>query len=158
MGIKVIKGGILLLTGILLASMITMIEEWQIFVTPISVLGVHPSTRQFFSYLTTLQVLILGVLYHQKKVKPLLSYIGLASLCMLSIYDMEVYNRMHNFFAFLFFFCQPIIFYMEYRKSKDPYNLSKVGVLLFLMLLVWIGVLPLPIFEFISYTLLILFL
>ena len=158
MGIKVIKGGILLLTGILLASMITMIEEWQIFVTPISVLGVHPSTRQFFSYLTTLQVLILGVLYHQKKVKPLLSYIGLASLCMLSIYDMEVYNRMHNFFAFLFFFCQPIIFYIEYRKYKDPYNLSKVGVLLFLMLLTWLGFLPLPIFEFISYTLLILFL
>jgi len=47
---------------------------------------------------------------------------------------------------------------MEYRKSKDPYNLSKVGVLLFLMLLTWIGVLPLPIFEYISYILLILFL
>ena len=138
--------------------MITMIEEWQLFVTPISMLGVHPSTKQFFSYLTTFQVLILGALYHQKKVRPILSYVGLASLCMLSIYDMEVYNRMHNFFAFLFFFCQPIIFYMEYRKSKDPYNLSKVGVLLFLMLLTWIGVLPLPIFEYISYTLLILFL
>ena len=138
--------------------MITMIEEWQLFVTPISVLGAHPSTRQFFSYLTTLQVLILGALYHQKKVKPILSYIGLASLCMLSIYDMEVYNRMHNFFAFLFFFCQPIIFYMEYRRSKDPYDLVKTATLLFLMLLTWIDVMPLPIFEYLSYILLILFL
>lgn len=138
--------------------MITMIEQWQLFVTPISVLGTHPSTRQFFSYLTTFQVLIIGAFYHQKKVKPILSYIGLASLCMLSIYDMDVYSRMHNFFAFSFFFCQPIIFYMEYKRSKDLYDLAKTATLLFLMLLTWMGAIPLPIFEYLSYILLILFL
>jgi len=138
--------------------MITAIEEWQIFVTPISLLGVHPATKQFFSYFTTFQVLVVGVFYKQRNVKPFLAYIGLASLCMLSIYDMYIYSHMHNFFAFLFFFCQPIIFYLEYRKSKNPYELAKTGIFLFLMVITWVGILPLPMFEYISYGLLILFL
>ena len=152
------KGGILLLTIVLLVSMICAIEGWQFFVTPISLLGVHPTTKHVFPYFITVQTLILGALYKRKNVKFIVMFIGLASLVLISIYDMRQYSGLHNLFAIIFFICQPIIFFLEYRKKKDPYELTKMAVLLFFMVLFLAGVLPLPLFEFVSYTCLILFL
>ena len=152
------KGGILILAGVLLLSMICAIEGWGILVTPISVLGVHPLTRKSFTYFITFQTIILGVMYKRKDVKPVLVFTGLASLVLLSIYDMYEFNVVHNIFAATFFLCQPLIFFLEYYKSKDTYALTKGAVLIFLILLTLIGVLPLPLFEMFSYILLILFL
>jgi hypothetical protein len=138
--------------------MIIAIEGWEFFVTPISLLGVHPITKKYFAYFMTLQVVILGALYKRRNVKPFIVFMGLSALSLLSIYDMYYFSSIHNFFAFMFFIIQPLIFFLEYKKSKDSYALTKVAVLLFLILLTWIGVLPLPLFEYLSYILLILFL
>lgn len=152
------KGGILILTIVILLSMICAVEGWGIFVTPISVLGIHPTTRTSFTYFITIQTLILAALYSRRNVKPLLVFIGLASLTLISIYDMVNYNRYHNFFAAMFFICQPIIFFLEYKTKKDPYELTKGSVLVFFMILYAAGILPIPIFELLSYACLILFL
>lgn len=134
------------------------IEGWGIYTTPISVLGVHPLTKKSFSYFITIQVIILAAMYKRKNVKPFLVFIGLASLILVSIYDMKYFNTFHNFFAATFFLCQPLIFFLEYRKKKDSYGLTKGAILLFLMVLLFSGILPIPLFEFLSYALLILFL
>jgi predicted neutral ceramidase superfamily lipid hydrolase len=154
----VAKGGILIVTGVLLFSMICAIEGWGIAATPISMLGIHPLTRKSFTYFITFQTLILGALYKRKNVKPILVFIGLASLVLLSIYDMYRFSMMHNIFAAMFFVCQPLIFFLEYYKRKDTYALTKGAILAFLILLTLTGVLPLPLFEMFSYILLILFL
>jgi hypothetical protein len=138
--------------------MICAVEGWGIFTTPISVLGIHPITRKSFTYFISFQTLILGALYKRKNVKPILMFVGLASLVLISIYDMLYFADFHNFFAAIFFLCQPIIFFLEYKKKTDPYALTKGAVLLFLMVLLLAGILPIPLFEFMSYTLLILFL
>jgi len=157
-GIKVIKGGILLITGSLLASMIATIEGWEIYTTPISMLGVHPATRRFFGYFITLQTLILGALYKRINVKPLLVFIGLASLCLISIYDMHYFPKTHNLFAVVFFLCQPALFYLQYRNKKDPWGLLKMSIFLLMMYATYTGDIPLPVFEFFAYVLLIIFL
>lgn len=138
--------------------MIIAVEGWEFFVTPISVLGTHPITKKYFAYLMTFQVLILGALYKRRNVKPFIVFMGLSSLCLLSIYDMYYFTSIHNFFALMFFITQPLIFFLEYKKSKDSYALTKTSAFLFLILLTWIGVLPLPLFEYLAYILLILFL
>ena len=157
-GVRVLKGGHLIITIVLLLTMILSVEGWQLFVTPISALGVIPRTSVFFPYFITFQTLVMGVLYRRKKVKPFLSFVGLASLFLICIYDMYSFRDLHNFFAVLFFAIQPIIFFVEYRRKKDVYALTKFAVLVFLILLGFLGIIPLPIFEFISYSLLILFL
>jgi len=134
------------------------VEGWGIYTTPISVLGAHPVTKKSFSYFISLQVLILAALYKRRNVKPFLVFIGLASLILVSIYDMKYFHEFHNFFAAIFFLCQPVVFFLEYRKKKDPYGLTKGAILLLLMVLLLSGILPLPLFELISYALLILFL
>jgi len=154
----VAKGGILILTIILLVSMICAVEGWEILVTPISVLGITPTTKKSFTYLITLQSVILAALYKRRNVKPLLMFVGIASLTLISIYDMKYFSTYHNFFAAIFFLCQPIIFFLEYKAKKDPYELTKGSILAFLMILVLAGIIPIPIFEFLSYALLILFL
>ena len=138
--------------------MICAVEGWGIYATPISVLGVHPITKKSFTYFISLQTVILAALYKRKNVKPLIAFVGLASLVLVSVYDMKYFNNFHNFFAAIFFLCQPIIFFLEYRKKKDPYGLTKGAFLLFLMVLLLAGILPIPLFEFFSYALLILFL
>lgn len=143
---------------VLLFSMICAVNGWGIFVTPISLLGVHPITRTSFTYFITLQTLILGALYHRRNAKPIIVFVGLASLVLVSIYDMANYTGLHNFFACIFFLCQPMIFFLEYKAKKDPYELTKGAILVFLMILFAAGILPIPLFEFISYTCLILFL
>tara|TARA_R100001244_G_scaffold112539_1_gene83268 strand:- start:367 stop:783 length:417 start_codon:yes stop_codon:yes gene_type:complete len=138
--------------------MASSVEGWSLMTTPMSFLGVSPLTRIPFSYFITFQALGVGALYHRKKVKPFLAFIGVASLIMLDIYDMYYAKDLHNFFAIVFFLVQPIIFLMEYKKKKDPYEITKVGVLLLLILLTYLELIPLPIFEVLSYALLILFL
>ena len=134
------------------------VEGWGIYTTPFSVLGAHPLTKKSFSYFISLQVVILAALYKRSNIKPFVSFIGLASLMLVSIYDMKHFSEFHNFFAAIFFLCQPLIFFLEYRKKADPYGLTKGSALLFLMLLLLSGILPIPIFEIASYALLILFL
>jgi hypothetical protein len=134
------------------------IDGWGVYTTPLSVLGAHPLTKKPFSYFISLQVIILASLYKRKNIKPFVSFIGLASLMLVSIYDMKYFSEFHNIFAAIFFLCQPLIFFLEYRKKTDPYGLAKGAVLLFLMLLLLSGILPIPIFEIASYALLILFL
>ena len=147
-----------MVTIVLLFSMICAVNGWGIFVTPISLLGIHPITRTSFTYFITFQTLILGALYNRRNVKPILVFVGLASLVLISIYDMGEHTNYHNFFAALFFACQPIIFFLEYRAKKDPYELTKGAILVFLIILFAAGVIPIPVFEFLSYTCLILFL
>jgi len=158
MGIKVVKGGILMLTLVLLASMICAVEGWGLFVTPVSVLGVHPLTRRYFTYFIVIQTMILAALYKRKNVKPILVFVGLASLSLIAIYDMHAFSSFHNIFAAIFFLCQPLIFFLEYYDKKDRYALTKGAVLTFLMILLLADVIPIPVFEFLSYSLLILFL
>lgn len=134
------------------------VEGWGIYTTPISVLGVHPLTKKSFTYFVTIQAIILASLYRRKNVKPFLMFVGLASLILVSIYDMKHFSSFHNFFASTFFLCQPLLFFLEYRKKKDSYELVKGAILLFLMVLLMSGILPIPLFEFLSYALLILFL
>ena len=134
------------------------IEGWGIFMTPISVLGVHPLTRKSFTYFIALQTMILAILYKRKNVKPILVFTGLASLVLVSIYDMRDFSSFHNMFAAIFFLCQPIIFFLEYYKEKDVYALTKGAALTFLMILLLPDVISIPVFEFLSYSLLILFL
>jgi hypothetical protein len=155
---RVVKGGFLLFTAIMLFLMVSSIEGWLLMTTPISFLGVHPATKKFFSYFITLQVLIFGSLYKRKNVKPMLAFLGLASLILLDIYDMESSNGLHNFFAIIFFLVQPVILFLEYKKDKDSLFPSKVVVLVSLMALTVVGILPIPLFEFVAYTLLIIFL
>lgn len=138
--------------------MVASIEGWNIITTPVSLLGAHPATHRFFSYFITFQALSIGALYKRKKVKPFLSFIGLGSLILVDIYDMATYNALHNFFAIVFFVIQPIIFFWEYKSSKDSLFPTKAFVLAMLIVLLLTGWLPLPLFEFLSYTLLILFL
>ena len=157
-GVKVAKGGILLITIILLLNMSLAIEGFSIYATPFSVLGINPATKKYFSYFIALQTLILAVLYKRKNIKPFLVFVGLASLILVSIYDMKYFSTFHNIFAAIFFLCQPTIFFLEYRKKTDPYGLTKGAVLLLLMVLLLADILPIPIFELISYALLILFL
>lgn len=148
----------MLITLILLSSMITSVEGWLIVTTPISFLGVHPATRVPFTYFITLQAIVVGALYKRRNVKPFLAFMGVASLVLLNIYSVNDNLILHNVFAILFFLVQPIIFFLEYRNKKDTYSLSKGAVLIFLALLTWLGIIPLPIFEVIAYALLILFL
>ena len=147
-----------MLTAVLLLSMTCAIEGWGIFVTPLSVLGSNPLTKKSFTYFVTLQTLILAALYQRKNVKPLLVFVGLASLILVSIYDMIEFSSIHNMFAAIFFLCQPIIFFMEYQGSRDKYALTKGAVLSFLMILLLADVISIPVFEILSYSLLILFL
>jgi len=88
----------------------------------------------------------------------MLAFLGLASLILLDIYDMESSNGLHNFFAIIFFLVQPVILFLEYKKDKDSLFPSKVVVLVSLMALTVVGILPIPLFEFVAYTLLIIFL
>ena len=138
--------------------MVLSLEGWSILTTPISFFGIHPATNRLFSYFITFQTLGIGALYKRRKAKPMIVFVGLASLFLIDIYDMESYNALHNMFAIIFFLCQPIIFFMEYRKVKDSLAISKGFVLISLIVLLATGFLPLPIFEVLSYTLLILFL
>lgn len=147
-----------MVTIVILLSMICAIHGWGLFVTPISLLGVHPITRTSFTYFITLQTLILGALYNRRNAKPILVFVGLASLVLVAIYDMSEHTNYHNFFAAMFFICQPIIFFLEYKEKKDPYELAKGSILLFLIVLFLAGIIPIPIFEFLSYICLILFL
>jgi hypothetical protein len=147
-----------LITLILLSSMITSVEGWLIVTTPISFLGVHPATRVPFTYFIALQAMVVGALYKRRNVKPFLAFMGVASLVLLSIYSVNDSLFLHNVFAILFFLVQPIIFFLEFRNKKDTYSLSKGAILIFLALLTWLGIIPLPIFEVIAYALLILFL
>ena len=158
MGIRVIKGGFLLVTIIILWSMTSSIDGWGIITTPISYLGTHPATRQFFPYLITFQSLFFGAMYRRRNVKPFLAFLGVGSLVLISIYDMSSSNVLHNFFAIVFFVCQPIIFFSEYTSSKDSLAPTKGFILVMLILLLCLGILPLPLFEVLSYALLILFL
>lgn len=157
-GVKVAKGGVLLITIILLLNMSLAIEGWSFYSTPLSLMGAHPATKRYFSYFIVLQTVILSVLYKRRNVKPFLVFVGLASLILVSIYDMKNFSYLHSLFAVLFFLCQPLLFFLEYRKKKDPYELTKGAVLLLLMVLLLSGVIPIPIFELLSYALLILFL
>ena len=158
MGVKVAKGGVLLITIILLLNMSLAIDGWSFYSTPFSVMGAHPATKKYFSYFIVLQTSILAVLYKRRNVKPFLVFVGLASLMLVSIYDMKNFSSFHNLFAALFFLCQPTLFFLEYRKKKDPYELTKGAILLLLVVLLLSGLLPIPIFELVSYALLILFL
>ena len=142
----------------MLFLMVSSIEGWLIMTTPISFLGVHPATKRFFSYFITLQVLIFGSLYKRRNVKPMLAFLGLASLILLDIYDMETSSGLHNFFAIIFFLVQPIILFLEYKKKGDSLFPTKTVILSGLMVLTALGILPIPIFEFVAYILLILFL
>tara|TARA_R100000027_G_scaffold18839_1_gene13619 strand:- start:45 stop:461 length:417 start_codon:yes stop_codon:yes gene_type:complete len=138
--------------------MISSIEGWALLATPLSALSLNPITRHLFTYFITLQALILGVLYKRKNVKPLLAFIGIASLVLLDIYSMYDNVFLHNVFAITFFLVQPIIFFYEYKKKGDTYALCKGAFLCLLIILVWQGILPLPIYEFIAYGALIMFL
>jgi len=138
--------------------MISSIEGWVLLTTPLSALSLYPVTRHLFTYFITLQALILGVLYKRRNVKPLLAFIGIASLILLDIYSMYYDNFLHNVFAVTFFLIQPIIFFVEYKKKSDTYALLKGAFLSVLIILVWQGILPLPIYEFIAYGALIMFL
>ena len=138
--------------------MISSVEGWVLLTTPLSALSLNPVTRHLFTYFITLQALILGVLYKRRNVKPLLAFIGVASLILLDIYSMYYDNFLHNIFAVTFFLIQPIIFFVEYKKKSDTYALSKGVFLSVLIILVWQGILPLPIYEFIAYGALIMFL
>lgn len=138
--------------------MISSIEGWGIVTTPISFLGSHPATRQFFPYFVTFQSLFFGAMYRRKNVKPFLAFLGVSSLILVSLFDMDNHSVLHNFFAIVFFVVQPVILFMEYRSSKDSLSLTKVVVLVMLIVLLVTGWLPLPLFEFLSYALLILFL
>lgn len=155
---KVAKGGFLIITVILLWSMASSVEGWNLFLTPVSFLGSNPATNRFFSYFITFQALGLGALYKRKNVKPFLAFLGVASLVLLDIYDMESSRGTHNLFAIIFFLCQPVILFLEYKKDKDSFFPSKAVVLAGLIALTAVGILPIPIFEFLSYALLILFL
>lgn len=157
-GIRTLKGGYLLITITLLITMISFVEGWMLVVTPISVLGVHPATKVPFTYFITLQAIVLGALYKRRNVKPFLAFMGLASLILLNIYSLNDSVLLHNVFAILFFLTQPIIFFLEYKSKKDSYGLSKGAFLIFIALLTWLGIIPLPIFEVIAYGALILFL
>lgn len=137
--------------------MICAVEGWLIYTTPLSVLGVNPITKKSFTYFLTIQAILLAVLYKRRDVKPFLMFIGVASLILVSIYDMKNYTQLHNIFAAIFFLCQPLIFFLEYKKKKDPYELTKGAVFIFLMILLLAGILPIPLFEFLAYSLLILF-
>lgn len=99
-----------------------------------------------------------GVLYYRRKVKPFIAFIGLAALVLIDVYDMHSYSSLHNFFAIIFFVIQPVIFYWEYKKKKDSWAMTKMVVLLGLIVLLMTGFLPLPLFEFLSYACLIMFL
>ena len=138
--------------------MISSVEGWVLVTTPLSVLSLYPATRHLFTYFVTLQALILGVLYKRKNVKPLLAFIGVASLILLDIYSMYYDNFLHNIFAVIFFLVQPVIFFYEYKKKGDTHALCKGAFLCLLIILVWQGILPLPIYEFIAYGALIMFL
>lgn len=137
--------------------MTQLVEGWSFYMTPISVLGSTASTRNSFTFLMTLQSLSLSAFYRHRKIKPLLSYIGTATLMLIAIYDIADYPLWHNLFACIFFIVQPIIFFLEYRKKRDTYSLVKFAALLTLIILVTMGIMPIPIFEFISYALLIVF-
>jgi len=138
--------------------MISSVEGWGLLTTPISALSLNPITRPLFTYFVTLQALIIGALYKRRNVKPLLAFIGVASLVLLDIYSMYYDNFLHNIFAVIFFLIQPIIFFVEYKKKNDTYALSKGVFLSLLIILVWQGILPLPIYELIAYGALIMFL
>ena len=138
--------------------MISSVEGWVLLTTPLSALSLNPATRHLFTYFITLQALILGVLYKRRNVKPLLAFIGISSLILLDIYSMYYDNFLHNIFAVTFFLIQPIIFFVEYKKKGDTYALCKGAFLSLLIILVWQGILPLPIYEFIAYGALIMFL
>ena len=138
--------------------MTVSIEGWGFITTPISFLGVHPATRQFFPYFITFQSLFCGAMYRRRNVKPFLAFLGVSSLILISIYDMNANSVLHSFFAVIFFIVQPIILFMEYHSNKDSFFPTKAFVLVMLMVLLVTGWLPLPIFEFLSYALLILFL
>ena len=138
--------------------MISSVEGWVLLTTPISALSLHPVTRPLLTYFITFQALIIGALYKRKNVKPLLAFMGVASLVLLDIYSMHVNIFLHNIFAIIFFLVQPIIFFVEYKKKNDTYGLTKGVFLLVLILLAYQGILPLPIFEFIAYGALIIFL
>jgi hypothetical protein len=138
--------------------MISSVEGWGLLTTPISALSLNPITRPLFTYFVTLQALIIGALYKRRNVKPLLAFIGVASLILLDIYSMYYDNFLHNIFAVIFFLIQPIIFFVEYKKKSDTYALCKGVFLSVLIILVWQGVLPLPIYELIAYGALIMFL
>jgi hypothetical protein len=138
--------------------MISSVEGWGLLTTPISALSLNPITRPLFTYFVTLQALIVGALYKRRNVKPLLAFIGVASLILLDIYSMYYNNFLHNIFAVIFFLIQPIIFFVEYKKKSDTYALCKGVFLSVLIILVWQGILPLPIYELIAYGALIMFL
>ena len=138
--------------------MISSIEGWALLTTPLSALSLNPATRHLFTYFVTLQALILGALYKRKNVKPLLAFIGVASLVLLDIYSMYDNVFLHNVFAITFLLVQPIILFYEYKRKGDTYALSKGAFLCLLIILVWQGILPLPIYEFIAYGALIIFL
>jgi hypothetical protein len=138
--------------------MISSVEGWVLLTTPLSALSLNPITRPLFTYFVTLQALIIGALYKRRNVKPLLAFIGVASLILLDIYSMYYDNFLHNIFAVIFFLIQPIIFFVEYKKKSDTYALCKGVFLSVLIILVWHGVLPLPIYELIAYGALIMFL
>jgi len=135
-----------------------MVEGWIFYTTPISILGASFATKKPFTYLISLQVMVLSALYKRKRVKPMLAFFGTSSLMLLAIYDVWMYPLWHNMFACIFFIAQPIIFYMEYRKKKDTYSLTKFAIMLFLIILVTTDLISIPIFEFVSYALLIAFL
>jgi len=138
--------------------MISSVEGWVLLTTPISALSLHPVTRPLLTYFITLQALIIGALYKRKNVKPLLAFTGVASLVLIDIYSMYSDAFLHNIFAIIFFLVQPMIFFVEYKKKNDMYGLVKGVFLLVLIALAYQGVLPLPIFEFIAYGALIIFL
>jgi hypothetical protein len=138
--------------------MISSVEGWVLLTTPISALSLNPITRPLFTYFITLQTIVVGVLYKRKNIKPLLAFIGVASLVLLDIYSMYNDAFLHNIFAVIFFLIQPIIFFVECKKKSDTYALSKGVFLSVLIILTWQGILPLPIYEFIAYGALIMFL
>jgi len=138
--------------------MISSVEGWVLLTTPVSALSLNPITRPLFTYFITLQTLVVGVLYKRKNIKPLLAFIGVASLVLLDIYSMHSDAFLHNVFAVVFFLVQPIIFFVEYKRKNDTFALSKGVFLSVLIILAWQGIIPLPIYEFIAYGSLIMFL
>jgi len=138
--------------------MTSSVESWSVLTTPISALSLNHTTRPLFTYFVILQAAVVGALYKKRNVEPILALIGIYSLVLLGVYSMYDNSFLHNIFAITFFLVQPVIFFVEYKKKNNISALVKSGFLAVLTILVWQGVLPLPVFEFITYGALIMFL
>ena len=155
---KHFKVGVLVYVTASILTMILSVDGWDIFATPLSILGIKENTKQHFAGFMLIQAMTISVLYYDRIIQPVLGVTAVLALTFIGLFNVIDYPEVHNISAIYFFLVQPIIFFVEYYREKGIESFLKGVILVLLIGLLGTGVMSIPEFEVTSYLLLILFL